>query len=341
MLRKLDIKRATGPDKISNKLLRVSAFGIADSVTALVNKSLSLGQFPTAWKTANVVPIHKKDSVHEISNYRPISLLSCLSKICERVVAKRLRSHLESNNILSPFQSGYRQGFSTETQLSALMHKISHAVDQGKVVRAVFLDISKAFDRVSHKGLIIRLQQVGIAGTLLKWFKSYLSNRQQRVVLDGLSSTWLPIHSGVPQGSVLGPLLFILYIDDLLRQFDCNVHCYADDTLLFEAGKNVKAVNEALTSNLEKATHWGQDWLVSFNQAKTESMTFGQKSSVIPEALTFQNSQIKEVQSHRHLGLMLSASLSWNYQVTSMAERAEKRIRYLIIARNFVSQAVL
>ena len=341
MLRKLDIKRATGPDKISNKLLRLSAFGIADSVTKLINNSLSLGQFPTAWKKAHVVPIHKKDSVHEAQNYRPISLLSCLSKICERVVSGRLRHHIECNNILSPFQSGYRTGFSTETQLSGLLHKILHAVDQGQMVRAVFLDISKAFDRVSHKGLIIRLQQVGIAGTMLKWFRSYLSNREQRVVIDGVSSSWLPVSSGVPQGSVLGPLLFILYINELLREFDCHVHCYADDTLLFETGTCSNTVNQKLSNNLVKATQWGNDWLVTFNQAKTESMTFGARSAEKPTLLDFQGSQVKEVHEHKHLGLMLTSNLRWDTQVAVMAEKAEKRLRYLILGRSHLSQAVL
>ena len=341
LLRKLDTKRATGPDMISNKLLRVSAYGIADSVTKLINRSLALGQFPNKWKTANVVPIHKKGSVHETGNYRPISLLSCLSKICERVVAAKLSHHLETHNLLSPFQSAYRRGYSTETQLAGLIHKIAQAVDDGHVVRASFLDISKAFDSVSHRGLIIRLQQIGVTGTLLRWFRSYLSNRQQRVVLDGFSSSSLPIHSGVPQGSVLGPLLFILYIDDLLRQFDCGVHCYADDTLLFAIGPNIGAVNTALNRNLEKATEWGNNWLVSFNQAKTESMSFGLPPSVSGEPLVFQNNPIKEMTEHKHLGLIVSSNLSWNAQVTAMTEKAEKRLRYLTIARHHVTQGVL
>ena len=339
MLRKLDTKRATGPDGISNKLLRVTAYGIADSVTKLINKSLSLGEFPTEWKKANVVAIHKKSSVHEVSNYRPISLLSCLSKICERVVATKLRLHLEANQIISSFQSGYRVGFSTQTQLASLVHDISQAVDQGKVVRAVFLDISKAFDRVSHKGLLIKLQQIGIAGTLLKWFKSYLGNRRQCVVLDGVSSTWLSVGSGVPQGSVLGPLLFIIYINDLLQTFSCGVQCYADDTMLFQIGDNIRKVDENLSKNLEKAEKWGKTWLVEFNESKTESMTFGMKKT--PNPFYFCGSRINEVQSHKHLGLILTSTLQWNEQVNEMYEKAEKRLRYLIVARYHVTQAVL
>ena len=339
MLHKLDTKRATGPDGISNRLLRVTAYCIADSVTKLINKSLTLGQFPTEWKKANVVPIYKKGSVHEVSNYRPISLLSCLSKVCERVVATKLRLHIDVNNILSPFQSGYREGYSTQTQLASLVHDICQSVDEGKVVRAVFLDISKAFDRVSHKGLLIRLQQIGISGTLLKWFSSYLNSRQQCVVLDGVSSAWLSVNSGVPQGSVLGPLLFIIYLNDLLQNFECKVQCYADDTMLFQAGKNIRLINQTLTENLEKANQWGKNWLVEFNGEKTESMTFGLKTT--PDPIFFCGSEINEVEKHKHLGLTLTNTLQWNEQVNEMTEKAEKRLRYLIVPRYHVTQAVL
>ena len=345
MLRSLDSKKATGPDGIGNALLKLTASGTAKSVreTKLIakpiNLSLSLGKFPSNWKLANVVPIYKKGNVHKVENYRPVSLLSCLSKVAERVVANRLRKHLSKHSILNPMQSGFRKKHSTQTQLAALLHDISEAVDSGKKVRAVFLDISKAFDRVSHKALVITLRSIGISGETLAWFESYLSGRSQRVVIDGKCSDYQRVLAGVPQGSVLGPLLFIIFINDLIEQVDCSVHVYADDTMLFKIGDSFDEVDNALEVNLAKAANWGEQWLVEFNQSKTVAMSFGQHTS--SRSLLFRGAQVSDSFEHKHLGVILQSDLKWSKHLDMVAEKAEGSLRYLTVARHHVAQDVL
>ena len=173
---------------------------------------MSSGVFPCQWKFANVIPLFKKDDRQSKLDYLPVSLLCSLSKILEKIVFIRLYNFLLEIGCLNLLQSGFHPGDSTVNQLIYLVHQIYQAVEDGKEVRMVFLDISKAFDKVWHKGLLYKLKSVGIRGALLSWFESYLSNLQQRVVLHGQSSDWRQIEAGVPQGSVLGPLLFLIYI---------------------------------------------------------------------------------------------------------------------------------
>ena len=193
---------------------------------------LKTGIFPDQWKEANVTPVHKKNDKQIISNYRPISLLPILAKVFERIIFKNLYNYLTKNKLLTKNQSGFRPGDSCTNQLLSLVHEIHESFDHGFEVRSIYLDISKAFDKVWHEGLVFKLKQNGIEGKLLNLFKNYLSNRKQRVVLNGMESKWGEIRAGVPQGSVLGPLLFLIYINDLEDGIKSNVIFFADDTSL-------------------------------------------------------------------------------------------------------------
>ena len=181
--------------------------------------------YPDIWKLANVTPIHKKDDKQLVKNYRPISLLPICGKLFEKIIFKNLYSYLNVNKLLTKNQSGFRPGDSTTNQLLYLVSEIHEAFEDSKCleVRAVFLDISKAFDKVWHAGLIFKLQQNGVSGKLLKFFESYLHNRKQRVMINGSYSDYANIESGVPQGSVLGPLLFLIFINDLENNIKSNV----------------------------------------------------------------------------------------------------------------------
>ena len=207
---------------------------------------------------------------------RPFSLLSCLEKVPERVVFKHLYNHFRDNGILSLLQSGFIPGDSTTNQLTFLYNTFCQALDSGKEVRVVFCDVSKAFDRVWHKGLC-KLRAAGISGSLLSWFSSYLSERRQRVILPGTHSDWKYIYARVPQGSILGPLLFLLYINDIVNDIGSNIRLFADDTSLFLVVENPDTAAETLNSDLEKITQWANTWLVKFNPAKTESLLISRK----------------------------------------------------------------
>jgi hypothetical protein len=211
LLKCIDTTKATGPDGISPKLLYEAGASIVPSLTKLINLSLSTSKVPKKWKIANVIPLFKKGDKHERNNYRPVSLLSCVSKILERIVFKHFFNFLRENHFLSQHQSGFQPGDSTVNQLSYLYHFFSKALDEKKDVHIIFCDISKAFDRVWHTGLIYKLRRVGISGCLLLWFIDYLHDRHQKVVIRGQQSEEGLIKAGVPQGSVLGPLLFLIY----------------------------------------------------------------------------------------------------------------------------------
>ncbi len=216
-LSSLNTSKSTGPDGINNKILKSLAVELAIPLATLFNYSLEKGVFPHLWKCANVVPIHKKDSKHECSNYRPISLTSSISKIFEKCIHKHLYNHLVDHSLITPLQSGFIPGDSTTFQLIDLHNFVSKSLDKGKEVRTVYCDISKAFDKVWHRGILAKLFAVGVRGKLYDWIASYLQSRSQRVIINNATSSEQSLLAGVPQGSVLGPLLFTVYINDIVN----------------------------------------------------------------------------------------------------------------------------
>ena len=247
-----------------------------------------------------------------------------------RLVFKYPFNHLRDNNLLSSLQSGFIPGDSTVNQLIFLYNTFCQALDSSKEVRAVFCDISKAFDRVWHAGLLLKLKSAGVAGSVLTWFKSYLSDRRQRVVLPGANSNWTFIRAGVPQGSILGPLLFLLYINDIVSEIGSNIRLFVDDTSLFIVVDNPVTAAGQLNIDLEKISRWATTWLVSFNPTKTEAMLLTRKLNRPHHPPIFmQNHQITEIDSHKHLGLYLLNDCTWHKHINYITEKAWIRIKIM------------
>ena len=269
VLRLLDTSKASGPDLISPKLLKEGAPVLSPHFCKLFNKSIDECSFPSEWKLANIIPVYKKGDRTEASNYRPISLLSCVGKVFEKCVFKHLYNFLRTSDVITRVQSGFTPGDSAVYQLIDLYDTFCRALDDGKEVRVVFCDISKAFDRVWHRGLLFKMRQAGISNPLLRWFESYLSNRFQRVVLEGSVSDYRGISAGVPQGSILGPIMFLVYINDIVENINSCIRLFADDTSLYLIVDDPGASADPMNSDLEKIHTWSQNWLASFNPNKT------------------------------------------------------------------------
>ena len=348
LLAKLPSNKATGPDNIGNLLLKKCANGVSPVITKIFNLSLSLGVFPKKWKIANIVPIHKKASIHDCKNYRPISLLPCISKVFEKLVFAHVYLHLRRNNVISEFQSGFTPGDSTIYQLTHITDKIFKAVDEFEEVLACFLDLTRAFDTVWRKGLLYKLDKIGIrdnneiGNKLFSWFKSYLSDRAHRVSVDGVLSDIAYTNAGVPQGSVLGPLLFLIYINDICLDVQSNIFLFADDTSIFRSGKNIEELASGINSDLNLISLWAKKWKIQINPDKTVGMLFSRKSEPSSNfIIKLANDIIKISQHHKHLGLWLSSNLTWTKHISELALKARKRLGCLKRHKYRLSRKVL
>ena len=248
-------------------MIKLSDAALVVPLEIIFTKCLRSGLFPQIWKHANVVPVHKKNEKNLKGNYRPISLLPIFGKMLEKLIYDSLYSHLVSHELRIPNQSGFRPGDSTVNLLISITDTIFEAFDCNPPldVRSVYLDISKAFDRVWHDVLVYKLKRCGVSGNLLSLVKSFLRDRKQRAVLNGQSSSWGDISAGVPQGSILGPLFFFVYINDLTEDLMCNVKLFADDTLLFTVVQDSNSAANGMNHDLELIRQWAHDWRMSFN----------------------------------------------------------------------------
>ena len=331
-IKALDVNKAFGPDLISPRFLKEGGPVIAETLFVLFNMSLQLRKVPKLWKMANVVPIHKKESTSEINNYRPVSLLSTVGKMMERIVFKYVYNYFKENFIISANQSGFLPGRSTVTQLLEVYNAFCKAVDEGKEIRVIFLDISKAFDKVWHEGLIHKLKKCGIHGELLEWFIDYLKDRLQRVTINGQFSEWVRILAGVPQGSVLGPLLFLIFIDDIVHVVTYSkIRLFADDTCLFLEVDDRQTTADFINDDLLHIGDWSNQWLVNFSAQKTKSLIISNKNDAQnnPQVQLFGHN-IDEVGSHVYLGLKFASNLRWKHHINDISEKARKKLNCMV-----------
>ena len=322
-LKKLSPHKATGLDNISCRLLKEAAPIISDSLTVIINKSIDTGFFPSKWKIAKVFSLYKAENRTDPQNYRPISVLPAISKICERVVYDQLYAYLNENDLLTKYQSGFRPLHSTVTALLDITNEWYFNIDKGMTNMAVFLDLAKAFDTVSHTVLLRKLELYGIVGTTIDWFSSYLSNRQQQCIVEGSLSTPQTVTCGVPQGSILGPLLFLIYINYLPQcLIHTKPHMYADDTILSAASTSTIELQLELNQDLLNIKEWLLANKFSLNVTKSEYMHFGTNFRLSNLGKIFSivigDKQIKRVETTKYLGIHLDENLKWNEHINKL-----------------------
>ena len=323
------MNKSSGSDKIGNIILKNCWSTVSLPLSILFNRSILDSEFPSAWKMVDVCPIFKKNDPQDCSNYRPISLLSPTSKILERIVYNKLYQFCSDHGILTSRNSGFKKLDSTVNQLIHVSHLIYKGLDSSKKIAAIFLDLSKAFDSVWHDGLLLKLEKLGIRGKLLKWLRSYLTGRRQRVFLNGKCSYFLSITSGVPQGSILGPLLFLIYINDMVTNIESEIFLFADDTSLFSIASNWNLVQETLNRDLIKLSDWSNKWLISFNASKTVYMEISNKPCGSQIVLKLNDTILTRVTSHKHLGLVLNSAFTWSDHVTYICNKVSKKLGML------------
>lgn len=342
-LKLVNTKKAIGPDDISPHILKNCARELAFPLMKIFCSCLQEKMWPEQWKKARVTPIHKKNEKSDPKNYRPISLLSVVSKILEKIIAEQLTNFLDEHHLLSHRQYGFRKGHSTADLLLLLSRNWNDALDAGLNTLVIALDIAGAFDCVWHQGLIAKLGALGIAGDLLELFSNYLTGRSLCVVVNGQSSSFYPIGASVPQGSVLGPILWNIYINDLLQGLP-STFAYADDCTLSYTYKreNVYDTVQATNLHLEYITSWGHRWQVSFAAEKTQAMVISRSprdANTLRGQIKFGN-DVLQINSHLSiLGVEFDNKLNFDRhirvvaQMTSKKVTALRRMKHLLDAR--------
>ena len=266
LLSDLKVNKSAGPDNIPTRILKELAPELGPALQCLFQKSIDSGVVPGVWKLANVCPIFKSGKHHDPGNYRGVSLTAVLSKTMEHIIYSETMKHLMACNLISDNQHGFRKGRSCETQLALFIQDIQSALDKKKEVDRIFLDFAKAFDTVSHDLLIHKLKRFNICPQVVSWITDFLTGRKQRVTLSGALSDWTDVLSGVPQGSVLGPLLFLLFINDLGNELKCKVRLFADDSVLYHEVSETSAAE--VQSDLDAVKRWCTQWDLELNVDK-------------------------------------------------------------------------
>ena len=317
-----------------------------EPLTHLINESLRTGICPSELKLARVVPIFKSGDPSLLTNYRPISILSFFSKVFERIVYDYLFDFICTNNILYDYQFGFRPKHSTQQAIITLIDKITKSLDNGDIVISLFIDLKKAFDTVDHRILLRKLYAYGIRGTMLKWIESYLSGRTQYVVFDGQESEIHGVQCGVPQGSILGPLLFILYMNDI-----CNVSdiffaiMYADDTSLVVNGKDLNTLIQLLNTALIDLCTWFKANRLSLNTTKTFYMIFHRTRikhmSGVANSIVMDNTILVKTSSLKYLGVIVDHKLNWIEHISYVRNKVSKGIGIMYKARRFLNKKSL
>ena len=335
---------AVGPDEIPVNLLKIALPHIIEPLTYVYNLCIDKQCFPSQLKEAKVIPLPKTQDTSHPKNIRPISLLPILSKPLERHIHKHMYQHLDKNNLLHKYQSGFRPNHSCQTALVKLVDDWLHAINKTEFIGAVYLDFKKAFDLVNHKTLLSKLKHYFPESLVIKLIESYLTNRSQYVLLNGKMSAKKEITSGVPQGSVLGPLFFLTYINDLPLQLNqqTNTTLFADDSSLYTSNKKISSINNTLQDSLNKTNDWCNKNSMVIHPDKTKSMIIAprQKQQLHKPTLnlTLGTSNIEQVNEHKLLGVTIDTHLTWNRHIEILMKKLSRNIFLLYKLRQYAQQ---
>ena len=330
---KLNVNKSCGPDDIHAHMLISLAEYVSSPISLLLNKTLTTGTIPGDWKKARVAPIFKKGARNKAENYRPISLTSIVCKLMETFVKDAVMGHMMENNLLSDKQFGFIKGRSTMTQLLNYLNECVNHVVTGKVVDVIYFDFAKAFDTVPHRRLLKKIENYGINGDLFNWIKAFLSNREQVVNVNGDESDPTAVISGIPQGSVLGPILFVLYINDLPDMVKSDIYLYADDTKIFKA---VTCKEDALSlqSDIDAMTDWSRKWLLQFHPDKCHVLTLGEHHNIMhTQRYTIDGKELEHVFEEKDLGVTIDSRLQFDEHVAEKIKKANNMVG--LIRRSF------
>ena len=343
LIRALTINKAHGWDNISVQMIKICDESLVKPLMKVYQNSLDSCIFPSKWKKANVVPVYKnKGDKCVVKNYRPVSLLPIFGKIFEKCIFDSVYTYFENNNLFTNSQSGFRKGDSCVSQLLSITHDILVGFDANPPLdtRGIFLDISKAFDRVWHDGLIFKLKSYGVSGSLLLLIQNFLSGRSQRVVLDGQASEWTEVLAGVPQGSILGPLFFLIYINDLPEGIISMIKIFADDSSLFSLILDQIRCSIELNSDMQKVSEWAHQWKMSFNpdpsKQAVEVYFTRRLNPPDPPEINFNNAAVATQDHQKHLGLILDQELAFDRHIDEKINKANRGIGLIRRLRVFL-----
>ena len=341
LVEQIDCYKSSAISHLSSRVIKDAILAIPGVITALFNLSLSTGVYPDMWKIAKVIPIHKGGNTSEVNNYRLVSLLPLPGKLLERIMHTRISNYLEMNDLLNENQGAFRKGHSTINTVSDFTDDIFLAMNNSKCTLTMFVDFHKAFDTVNHAILLKKCELLGITNGNLEWLTSYLSLRKQCTLANGNMSSNLNISCGVPQGSILGPLLFLIFINDIGRDFQYSlIRLFADDTAIYLSDPDPQVASRKLQKDVDRLMNWCQTNQLTININKTKCMLFGSRKYLKkcrPPEIMMGYKPVHFTDNYKYLGVTLDKGLNFQLHVKNVYNLAAHKIYLLGIIRPYLT----